>query len=566
MIPIKLKLLTFALASASLCAAANASTVFNFDSDNVGTSTTFTDTVDGLSATFSSDADPGGFVIYPSIFDTLTGNVLGDPGPAGQQDNLFLDVNFSQTLNAVDLDFATADFGTPSIFGLIAFDNGFPVAEVFSTGTFLPGFTFPEGEISLSGVDFNSIELESDAPDFAVDNIAVDVATTPEPSSWLLLGTAMFLMALFARRAYTLRPLLGAGVVAFVGMVSGATPASAQVTQSIFPLLPPSVSTIPSNGDVNPYGVVFAPSNTPKTGILQPGNILVSNFNNSQNLQGLGTTIICVDKFGNTSTFFTAPANQSGLTAALGVLSDGIVLVGNLPTADGTPATVQAGRLSVLSSSGQFLGTIGNVPANIDGPWGMAIHDTGNGVTGTAQVFVSNVLSGVISRFTINYTASSLSATVMVLADGFNHRLDSAALVLGPSGMAYSASNDTLYIASSTDNAIYEITGATQATSTVTPTLLVQDSTRLHGPLDITILPDGNLVVANSDGSNADPNQPSELVEYTPEGTFLAEQSVDPNNGGAFGVASYNIGWGTFRLAAVDDNTNILNIWTAVAP
>jgi hypothetical protein len=565
MIPTKLKLLTFALASASLCAAANASTVFNFDSDNPGTSTTFTDTVGGLSATFSSSADPGGFEIFPSIFDTLTGNVLGDPGPA-RQSNLILQVDFSQTLNAIDLDFATADFSTPSLFVLFAFDNGIPVDEVPAFGMFLPGFTFPEGEIALSGVDFNSIELGSPASDFAVDNIAVNVAATPEPTSLLLLGTGLLLLGLFARRTRALRLLLGASAVALVATISAAAPASAQVTQSIFPLLPPSVSTIPSNGDVNPYGVAFAPSITPKTGILQPGNILVSNFNNSQNLQGLGTTITRVDKAGNTSTFFTAPANQSGLTAALGILSNGVVLVGNLPTLDGTPATIQPGSLSVLNSGGQFLGTIGNVPANVDGPWGMAIHDTGNGVTGTAQVFVSNVLSGVISRFTITYTSSSLSATVMVLAEGFNHRTDPAAVVLGPSGMAYSASNDTLYIASSSDNAIYEITSATQATSAMTPALLVQDSTHLHGPLDITILPDGNLVVANSDGSNADPNQPSELVEYTPEGTFLAEQSVDANNGGAFGVASYNIGWGTFRLAAVDDNSNILNIWTAVAP
>lgn len=565
MIPTRLKLLAFALASACLCVPASASTVFNFDNDTPGTSTTFTDTVGGLSATFFSGADPGSFVVFPSIFDTLTGNVLGDPGPAGES-NLFLDVEFSQTLTSVDLDFATADFSVPSLFGIIALDNGFPVGEAFSYGTFLPGFTFPEGEISLSGVDFNGLDIGSYAPDFAVDNIAVNVAATPEPASLLLLGSGLLLLVLFARRARALRPLLGTGVVALAGMISAAIPASAQVTQSIFPLLPPSVSTVPANGDLNPYGVVFAPSTTPKTGILQAGNILVSNFNNSENLQGLGTTIVRVDKYGNTSTFFTAPSNQSGLTAALGVLSDGIVLVGNMPTADGTPATIQPGRLSVLSSSGQFLGAIGNVPANVDGPWGMAIHDTGNGVTGTAQVFVSNVLSGVISRFTINYTASNLSATVMVLADGFNHRTDPAAIVLGPSGMAYSASNDTLYVASSSDNAIYKITGATNATATVTPTLLVEDTTHLHGPLDIAILPDGNLVVANSDGSNADPNQPSELVEYTPEGSFLAEQSVDPNNGGAFGVATYNIGWGTFRLAAVDDNANTLDIWTAVAP
>jgi hypothetical protein len=179
--------------------------------------------------------------------------------------------------------------------------------------------------------------------------------------------------------------------------------------------------------------------------------LVVSNFNNNQNLQGTGTTILRVDKAGNTSTFYTSPA--LGLTAAIGVLSDGLVLIGNLPTADGTSATVQPGRLAVLDRNGNFLGTIGTLPV-VNGPWGMAVSDTGNGVYGTAHVFVSNVLSGVISRFDLSYTATSLSATALVLANGFSHRTDPAALVLGPSGLTYDAIHDTLYVASSTDNAI----------------------------------------------------------------------------------------------------------------
>jgi len=340
---------------------------------------------------------------------------------------------------------------------------------------------------------------------------------------------------------------------------------SAQTTQSIFPLLPPSVSTIPSNGDVNPYGVVFGPKTLPAGSGLEAGDILVSNFNNSQNLQGLGTTIVRVNSSGGTSTFFSAAANESGLTAAIGVLSDGLVFVGNLPTLDGTPATVQPGRLAVLNRDGAFLGTFGTIQS-INGPWGMAVVDNGNGVTGTAHIFVSNVLSGAVSRFDITYTASSVAATVITLAEGFNHRLDPAALVLGPSGLAYSASNDTLYVASSTDNAIYEIPTATTTSTTVSAKLFFEDTTHLHGPLDLAILPNGHFVVANSDGSNVDPNEPSELVEYSATGQFLSQMSIDPNNGGAFGLAVNNIGWGTIRLAAVDDNANTLNIWTTVVP
>src|ERR1700676_4741719 len=51
-------------------------------------------------------------------------------------------------------------------------------------------------------------------------------------------------------------------------------------------------STIPGNGDLNPYGVAIVPPGFPSNGAIRPGDILVSNFNNSSNLQGTGTTII----------------------------------------------------------------------------------------------------------------------------------------------------------------------------------------------------------------------------------------------------------------------------------
>jgi len=196
------------------------------------------------------------------------------------------------------------------------------------------------------------------------------------------------------------------------------------------------------------------------------------------------------------------------------------VLIGNLPTADGTTATVQPGRLSVLDRNGTFLGPLGTL-AVVDGPWGMAVYDTGTGGSGAAHVFVSNVRSGVLSRFDLTYTAAACRRNGAgvhkpVLASGFNHRLDPAAPVVGPSGLAYNAANDTLYVASSADNAVYEIpTAAAPHMAPVSASLFFQDFTHLHGPLDLTILPNGHFFVANSDGSNADPNQPSELVEYT---------------------------------------------------
>jgi hypothetical protein len=135
------------------------------------------------------------------MFDTLTGNVLGDPGPAFA-DNLALGVTFSHDLSAITLDFATADFVTPSPFTLTAYENSTLVGFSTVTGQFPSGFSFPEGEISFNGT-FNNIVLSSTATDFAVDNLdVIPTTSTPEPRSISLLLAALFLpcAALLARR------------------------------------------------------------------------------------------------------------------------------------------------------------------------------------------------------------------------------------------------------------------------------------------------------------------------------------------------------------------------------
>jgi hypothetical protein len=330
------------------------------------------------------------------------------------------------------------------------------------------------------------------------------------------------------------------------------------------PFLPPppaTVSTVPSNGDVNPYGVAFVPAQFAAGGTIQPGDILVSNFNNSLNLQGTGTTIINVAPNGTTSLFFQGQA-PLGLTGALGIVRAGLVFVGNMPTTDGTSATVQPGSVLVLNGSGQLLGSFAS-QQGINGPWGMAINDLGD----QAQVFISNVLTGTVLRLDLLLSGRSRSTQVVdtvVIATGYAHRPDPVALELGPSGLAYDPNLDILYVADSADNTIRAIAGAGRLTqSGGLGTVIYQDNVHLHGPLDLVIAPNGHLLVANSDGSNADPNQPSEIVEFTTGGQFVTQFSVDPNDGGAFGLNLQSIGGGT-RFAAVDDNQNTLLLSTII--
>jgi DNA-binding beta-propeller fold protein YncE len=315
------------------------------------------------------------------------------------------------------------------------------------------------------------------------------------------------------------------------------------------------VSTVPLNGDVNPYGVAFVPKGFREGGPLAPGDILVSNFNNNQNQQGTGTTIVKITPGGHVSVFFQGPQGL-GLTTALAVLRSGYILVGNLPTTDGTSATVQQGSLLVLDRFGKLVITLANASL-LDGPWDMTVDDLGL----AAHVFVSNVLSGTVTRLDV-FMGDGLfyvyNATQ--IASGYTHRTDPNALVIGPTGLAYDPGADLLYVASTGDNEIFAISSASLATKDAKQGKLVySDNTNLHGPLGLVLAPNGDLITANGDAINPGGTQ-NALVEFTPKGQFVAQFQVDSGAaGGAFGLAFSTSG--DLRFAAVDDDQNTLDIW-----
>jgi hypothetical protein len=316
---------------------------------------------------------------------------------------------------------------------------------------------------------------------------------------------------------------------------------------------------VPSNGDVNPYGVAFI-QNTFLTGKgpLQHGDILVSNFNNKNNLQGTGTTIVDIPANGGKPTLFFQGQAPLGLSTGLGTLQYGFVLVANLPTSDGTSNTAKPGSILVINNEGKLIQTF--TSAQIDGPWDMAVVDNGD----RATVYVANALNGTVGRIDFAVSPNGLQKLDhYTIASGYMHQGDPAALFDAPTGLVYDKRSDRLFVASTLDNLVFAVPQASTRTGSNGPGYIVYDDpTHLHGALAMAEAPNGHLLVTNNDVINSDPAQPSEIVEFTKDGDFVKEIPVDPNLGGSFGLNVKVNDDGTATLAAVDDNSASLTVWT----
>jgi hypothetical protein len=170
---------------------------------------------------------------------------------------------------------------------------------------------------------------------------------------------------------------------------------------------------------------------------------------------------------------------------------------------------------------------------------------------------------GTVIRLDFKVSSSGLTLlSTKTIASGYVHRGDPVTLFVSPAGLVYDGRRNVLYVASSGDNAVFAVRNAAdRQTDGGLGSIIYQDNAHLHGALAMTMAPNGHLLVSNSDGINPDANEPSEIVEFTTDGAFVKQLSVDPNPGGAFGLAVRTTA-DMAIFAAVDDNTNSLLIWT----
>jgi hypothetical protein len=319
--------------------------------------------------------------------------------------------------------------------------------------------------------------------------------------------------------------------------VSGVEVASASIRPYLAGLetVATVASTIPPNGDENPYAVYVAPYTA---GRIDAGDLLVDDFNSVDNDQGTGTTVVLVRPNGATTVFASVPRHLRGcpggvgLTTAMAMLRGGWVLVGSAPTAAGTTATAGHGCLVVLDATGGVVGTLAG--PEIDGPWDMTTTEDGS----SATLLVTNTLIGVHTpgqstvaegdlvrlRLRVSSSAPPVLESSTVIADGFPERSDvESRLVVGPTGVVLDSG--TAYVANPLDNDVVAVPDALTRTTPARVGMVLSSGGALRGPLAMALAPNGD-------------------VEITPAGRQVAHVTVDPDpaqsppgDGDLFGLA-----------------------------
>ncbi|MXV44990.1 hypothetical protein GS501_08050 [Saccharibacter sp. 17.LH.SD] len=343
-------------------------------------------------------------------------------------------------------------------------------------------------------------------------------------------------------------------------------------------------STSPGNGDLNPYAIVVVPRDM---GILHKNDVLVTNFNNINNLQGTGTTIVAYSpQTKNISVFANLPPNLSacpggiGLTTALTVLKSGWVVVGSAPSKDGSTRTRGEGCMLVLDATGKLVTTWKG--PDISSPWGdIASRDNGD----TASIFVSmsgfdlpgpNVLDpkthyppilqkATVVRFdlSIPHDGPPVVDHQTVVAKGFSARADRDNYLFGPTGLALD-DDGTLYVTDGYDNEVTAVDDALHRTTPVTRQndavgRLITKGKLLNWPLAMMWVPGHHLLVANGRNGQVVEIDPSQKKQIYAQWVDNDQAQQPPGNGDLFGLAMTPDNKGFYY---VEDDMNTLNLST----
>lgn len=354
-----------------------------------------------------------------------------------------------------------------------------------------------------------------------------------------------------------------------------ATPAMAQG------LLPSTMhhvtraSTIPDNGDLNPYAVVVAPVSA---GTIRQGDVLIDNFNNLSNLQGTGTTIVIMDPrthevrlFADLSKHEAECPGGIGLTTAMAMLKSGYVIVGSTPSKNGTVNTMGPGCLIVLDPNGQYV-TSWSGP-NIAGPWGnVALRDDGSNpvlfismagvnVPGLKEIdpathFPKVSYQAKVVRFDLTEPSGQPPqiTSQTVVAGGFGQRADHSVFLIGPTGLALGA-DDTLYVSDAVGNRITMVPNAVKRTDSAGLGITLTEGGLLHRPLSLMLTPENHLIALNAQNGQVVEIDLAAKKQLFAQWIDTNEAQQPPGNGDLFGLALRPDGKGFYY---VQDDMNTL--------
>jgi hypothetical protein len=298
------------------------------------------------------------------------------------------------------------------------------------------------------------------------------------------------------------------------------------------------------NGDQNPYGLAIAPSTN---GAITQGDLVICNFNDNLNIQGLGTTIEVLHPIaGSQPQRLVQDERLTGCASlALG------------PSDDPWASAFIANDEPIYDSSGNFESALsGNDFAQ---PWGQMFSAT-KGPFGIAAFYESNAGDGSIVRIAITAKGRFVPEEI---ATGFsvNHGVPGTALA--PSGLSYNPENDTLYIVDGNVNQVVAfhhvseiprhgivVKGDHFGGIAAKAASVVYSGSPLAAPISAALLFNGNLVVGNTSNNR--------LVEIDPSAHKVVNTvNLDSGAPGAlFGIAVAGNSAANTQIFFNDDNAN----------
>jgi hypothetical protein len=191
------------------------------------------------------------------------------------------------------------------------------------------------------------------------------------------------------------------------------------------------------------------------------------------------------------------------------------------------------------------------------------------------DIYIADSKTGSILKLAF-VPVSSGNVQITQVITGFGVNKGSGWSALGPSGIQYNSTrtgtlcNDTLYIVDGVDNTVVAISNASNllekneivvqpggkkfkcAHANKTCATLVYSGSPLNAPVASALLPNGNLIVANTQGGN-------KLVELTPTGKVLDTKTIDTSaTADLFGLAATGTSDSDTVLFYTDTKTNTL--------